>query len=105
MDFAPSAVADDYTKRMRAFLDDRILPAEASYEEFRAETEEALDLGCEVTFTVVVARGRVGGGSAEVRFRFASVTIWRAGLIERQTNYTDVDEGRAAAERLAEERG
>ena len=37
MDFAPSAVADDYTKRMRAFLDDRILPAEASYEEFRAE--------------------------------------------------------------------
>ena len=37
VDFAPSAVADDYTKRMRAFLDDRILPAEASYEEFRAE--------------------------------------------------------------------
>jgi acyl-CoA dehydrogenase len=36
VDFAPSAVADDYTKRMRAFLDDRILPAEASYEEFRA---------------------------------------------------------------------
>jgi acyl-CoA dehydrogenase len=37
VDFAPSAVADDYTKRMRAFLDDRILPAEASYAEFRAE--------------------------------------------------------------------
>ncbi len=37
VDFAPSAVADDYTKRMRAFLDDRILPAETSYEEFRAE--------------------------------------------------------------------
>ncbi len=36
MDFAPSAVADDYTKRMRAFLDDRILPAEAAYAEFRA---------------------------------------------------------------------
>ncbi len=35
MDFAPSAVADDYTKRMRAFLDDRILPAEAAYAEFR----------------------------------------------------------------------
>jgi len=29
-------VADDYTKRMRAFLDDRILPAEAAYLEFRA---------------------------------------------------------------------
>ena len=36
MDFAPSAVADDYTKRMRAFLDDRILPAEAAYADFRA---------------------------------------------------------------------
>jgi acyl-CoA dehydrogenase len=36
VDFAPSAVADDYTKRMRAFLDDRILPAEAAYVEFRA---------------------------------------------------------------------
>jgi acyl-CoA dehydrogenase len=37
VDFAPSAAADDYTKRMRAFLDDRILPAEAAYEEFRAQ--------------------------------------------------------------------
>jgi acyl-CoA dehydrogenase len=36
VDFAPSAVADDYTKRMRAFLDDRILPAEAAYADFRA---------------------------------------------------------------------
>jgi acyl-CoA dehydrogenase len=36
VDFAPSAVADDYTKRMRAFLDDRILPAEAEYFAFRA---------------------------------------------------------------------
>jgi len=36
VDFAPSAVADDYTKRMRAFLDDRILPAEAAYLQFRA---------------------------------------------------------------------
>jgi len=36
VDFAPSAVADDYTKRMRAFLDDRIRPAEGAYLEFRA---------------------------------------------------------------------
>jgi acyl-CoA dehydrogenase len=36
VDFAPSAVADDYTKRMRAFLDDRILPAEDAYLQFRA---------------------------------------------------------------------
>jgi acyl-CoA dehydrogenase len=35
VDFAPSAVADDYTKRMRAFLDESILPAEAEYESWR----------------------------------------------------------------------
>ncbi|MCD2191199.1 acyl-CoA dehydrogenase family protein [Actinomycetospora soli] len=37
MDFAPSAVADDYTKRMRAFLEESILPAEAEYDAFREE--------------------------------------------------------------------
>ncbi|WP_433276370.1 acyl-CoA dehydrogenase family protein [Pseudonocardia xinjiangensis] len=37
MDFEPSAVAADLTKRMRAFLDEKVLPAEAGYEAFRAE--------------------------------------------------------------------
>jgi acyl-CoA dehydrogenase len=37
VDFAPSAVADDYTKRMRAFLDESILPAEAEYDAWREE--------------------------------------------------------------------
>jgi acyl-CoA dehydrogenase len=37
VDFAPSAVADDYTKRMRAFLDESILPAEAEYDAYREE--------------------------------------------------------------------
>jgi acyl-CoA dehydrogenase len=37
VDFAPSAVADDCTKRMRAFLDEEVLPAEAEYDAFRAE--------------------------------------------------------------------
>jgi len=37
VDFEPSAVAADHTQRMRAFLDERILPAEAGYEAFRAE--------------------------------------------------------------------
>jgi acyl-CoA dehydrogenase len=37
VDFEPSAVAADYTKRMRAFLDEKVLPAEAGYEAFRAE--------------------------------------------------------------------
>jgi acyl-CoA dehydrogenase len=37
VDFEPSAVAADLTKRMRAFLDEKVLPAEAGYEAFRAE--------------------------------------------------------------------
>jgi acyl-CoA dehydrogenase len=37
VDFEPSAVAADYTKRMRAFLDEKILPAEEAYDAFRAE--------------------------------------------------------------------
>jgi acyl-CoA dehydrogenase len=37
VDFAPSAVAQDYTERMRAFLDEAILPAEPGYEAWRAE--------------------------------------------------------------------
>ncbi|MFP5069509.1 acyl-CoA dehydrogenase family protein [Pseudonocardia nantongensis] len=37
MDFAPSAVATDYTARMRALLDEKILPAETEYDAFRAE--------------------------------------------------------------------
>ncbi|ANY07218.1 acyl-CoA dehydrogenase family protein [Pseudonocardia sp. HH130630-07] len=37
MDFAPGDVAADYTARMRAFLDEEVLPAEAEYDAFRAQ--------------------------------------------------------------------
>jgi acyl-CoA dehydrogenase len=37
VDFAPSAAAQDYTDRMRAFLDEAVLPAEKVYEEWREE--------------------------------------------------------------------
>jgi hypothetical protein len=37
--------------------------------------------------------------------RYAQVNDRRDGLIARETLYTDIDEARAAAERLAEERG
>ena len=84
----------------RGVMEDVIAP----YDFFHAEPEEILDLGSGVVFAVIIARGRVAGGSAEVPFRSASVAIWRSGLVEQQTNYTDIDEARAAAERLARER-
>jgi ketosteroid isomerase-like protein len=75
----------------------------ASYEELRIEPEEILDLGNGVTFSVIVQQGRLVGSTAHVQVRYAAVTTWADGLIERNTNYTDIDEARAAAERLAQE--
>jgi ketosteroid isomerase-like protein len=75
------------------------------YEEVELELEEARDLGEGVTFAVFVQRGRLPSSTSRVEFRYASVTTWRDGLAERVTDYTDIDEARAAAERLAEERG
>jgi hypothetical protein len=37
--------------------------------------------------------------------RFASVAVFADGVLVRHTLYTDIDEARAAAERLAQERG
>ncbi len=37
MDFSPSAKAEDYTTRMRAFLHEHVLPAEGAYDAYRAE--------------------------------------------------------------------
>jgi ketosteroid isomerase-like protein len=75
------------------------------YEGWEQETEEFRDLGHGVTFVVLVQRGRLSDSRGVVALRFAQVVAGANGLIERLTVYTDVDEARAAAERLAEERG
>jgi ketosteroid isomerase-like protein len=75
-----------------------------SYEEAAVEAEEILDLGNGVTFTVIVLKGRPLGSGGDIRLRYAAVTEWVEGKVVRDTNYTDIDEARAAAERLAEER-
>jgi ketosteroid isomerase-like protein len=75
-----------------------------SYEEPGVEAEEILDLGNGVTFTVVILKGRPIGSGGKVRLRYAAVTLWRDGVVVRDRNYSDIAEGRAAAERLAKER-
>ena len=75
------------------------------YEEFTFELEEFRDLGNGVTFSVVGQCGRLADTAAWIHDRFALVFTWVDGLIEKETNFTDADDGRAAAERLAEERG
>jgi ketosteroid isomerase-like protein len=77
----------------------------ASYEELWIEQEDVLDLGSGVIFAVLIQKARLVGSSGEVRHRNAVVGEWVDGLTVRVTLYSDIDEARAAAERLAAERG
>jgi ketosteroid isomerase-like protein len=75
------------------------------FDELSFELEEFVDLGKGVTFAVNRQHGVPRGSSADVQAREAHVTEWKDGLAVRITVYIDVDEARAAAERLAEEPG
>ena len=86
---------------IRGFFED----AASSFEKAEHQAEEILDLGNGVTFTVVILKARMVASSGEARQRYAAWAIWTNGLIEREATYGDIDEARAAAERLAEERG
>ena len=74
------------------------------FEELRFELEEALDLGSGVGLLVNRQVARPIGSTAYVRTREAHVIESVKGMVVRLTVYNDVDEGRAAAERLAESR-
>jgi len=77
-----------------------------AFEELHFEFEEISDLGNGVVFGVLIQEGRLVGSASHVRQREGWVTVWARGLIARlETTYFDIDEGRAAAERLAQERG
>jgi ketosteroid isomerase-like protein len=109
--YAPDAVWDvsllgmksafEGREAIRGALEDLIAP----YEDLEVVAEEFRDLGSGVTLVVSLARGRLRGSTRFVESRPASVTTWAHGLIERSTHYTTIDEARAAAERLAQERG
>ena len=86
---------------IRGFFEDWI----GAYEEWEIEPEEILDLGNGVVLAVLLQSARPAGSDGHVRLRYAAVSLWIEGLVERTTNYLDIDEARAAAERLAESRG
>src|SRR5882762_8029925 len=75
------------------------------FEELRFELGEACDFGHGVTFIVNRQVARPVGSTASVQTHESHVIEWVDGMIARLTVYNDIDEGRAAAERLAEERG
>jgi ketosteroid isomerase-like protein len=75
-----------------------------AFEDLTFELEELLDLGSGVTFHVVRQHARPVGSSQYVENHEAHVSQWVGGKIVRVVVYLDVDEGRSAAERLAQER-
>jgi uncharacterized protein (TIGR02246 family) len=113
LDAAASSFADDASfdgrglgdhfegrAAIRSFLEDWF----ATYEELEFGVGEVRDLGNGVVFAVVVQNGRPAGSAGHLRQREGWVFVWVGGLIARLT-ISEVDEARAAAERLAEERG
>jgi ketosteroid isomerase-like protein len=76
-----------------------------AFEDLRFELEEFQDLGNGVTLAVFRQHARPAASTAPVQAREAHVTEWKDELAVRTTVYIDLDQARAAAERLAEERG
>jgi ketosteroid isomerase-like protein len=75
-----------------------------AYEEHATEPEEIVEASEGMTFAVFLQKGRPVGSVGQVTIHYAAVVLWTRGLVKRVTIYTDIDEARAAAERLAEER-
>jgi ketosteroid isomerase-like protein len=94
-----------YTFEGRAAIRGLFEDLAGSFDDLHGETEEFIDFGHVVAFSVTIIMGHPVGSSGELRVRFAAVGVWTEGVIERATDYTDIDEARAASERLAEERG
>jgi ketosteroid isomerase-like protein len=98
---APLGVRFEGVAAIRDFFDDWI----GSYQEFEMEPEEVLDLGNGVVFSASIQGGRPLGSTGVVRVRSGFVGVLVDGTIVQVTVYADIDEARAAAERLAESRG
>jgi ketosteroid isomerase-like protein len=75
----------------------------SAYDDLDVEFEEIVDLGGGVTLAVIIQNGRLAGSSGRVQMRFASVCEWAGRLVVRATQYLDIDEAHAAAERLAKD--
>jgi ketosteroid isomerase-like protein len=105
--FAPDAVLDgrlflaEGRAAIRDFLDDWF----GSFAELRMEVEEFVVLDDGVVLAVVSQEGRPVGVDGQVHQREGWAICWSAdGLLVRLTTHPDIDEARAAAERLAESR-
>ena len=77
----------------------------SSYESLDLELHEVLNLGNGIVFAPFRFGGPPKGSAVEVHTEMAIVYEWVQGAVVRAIAYFDIDAARAAAERLAEERG
>jgi len=76
-----------------------------TFEDLVIEVESIVDLGGGIVYAVYRQQGRMAGSSAPLTASGVLVYEWQDGTIVRVLARADVDEARATAERLAEERG
>jgi len=100
-DAAPLGVSFEGVAAIRRFFEEWI----GSYEEFELEPEQVLDLGNGVVFIGSLQTGRPVDSTGIVQVRSGFVMVLVGDMIVRVTAYTDIDQARAAAERLVESRG
>jgi hypothetical protein len=72
-----------------------------SFDVYHVVVEEMLDLGNGVVLAVATQYGRSAHVRDELRLRYAPVFLWADSVVVRVTHYRDIDQARAAAERLA----
>jgi ketosteroid isomerase-like protein len=88
-------------RAIRRFLEDWI----GSFDKYEREAAEVLDLGNGIVYAAAVTHGVPAGARGHIHLLGASVFVWESDTLERVTNFRDKGEARAAAQRLAEERG
>jgi ketosteroid isomerase-like protein len=86
---------------VRSFLEDWA----AMFEDWTIKVETVVDLGNGIVYSVYRQEGRPAGSTGVVMERGALIYEWVDGMIVRLIGIEYNDEARAAAERLAEERG
>jgi len=86
---------------LRRFLQDWI----GSFDVYELTLEKIQDLGNNVVFAVFFHAADLHGGGGSLRVRSSAVLDWGGGQLVGLTSYRDMDEARAAARRLAQERG
>jgi len=108
--FAPDAVWDLSASHLGIYegveaIRDFLVGYWATWEDHHHKIEGILDCGNGVLSVAIWEDGCPKGSGARVQTRHLQMFEWAQGKIIRVTGYADIEEARAAAERLAQEWG